>query len=64
VPVSALVRREVTAVYVETDKGRSLRQIRLGETYGSEIEVLAGLAAGERVVLDPVKAAISLKAAR
>ena len=65
VPVSALVRRgEVTAVYVETDKGLSLRQIRLGETYGSEIEVLAGLATGERVVLDPVKAAISLKAAR
>ena len=65
VPAAALVRRgEVTAVYVETDKGLSLRQIRLGETYGSEIEVLAGLAAGERVVLDPVKAAIKLKSAR
>ena len=65
VPASALVRRgEVTAVYVETGKGLSLRQIRLGETYGSEIEVLAGLAAGERVVLDPVKAAIQLKSAR
>lgn len=65
VPASAVVRRgEVAAVYVLTPEGRlTLRQLRLGEAVGQgEIEVLAGLAAGERVVLDPVKAGIALKA--
>jgi hypothetical protein len=39
----------------------SLRQLRLGESARGigEVEVLAGLHAGERVVLDPVKAAIA-----
>ena len=66
VPEAAIVRRgEVTALYVESDKGLALRQVRLGERYaGGEIEVLAGVAAGERVVLDPAKAAIRLKAVR
>ena len=37
-------------------------QLRLGETMaGGEVDVLAGLVAGERVVLDPVKAGIQLK---
>ena len=66
VPVAALVRRgEVAAVYVQNEQGRlSLRQLRLGEVLaGGEIEVLAGLTSGERVVLDPVKAAIALKSA-
>lgn len=66
VPATALVRRgEVAAVYVQSEQGRlSLRQLRLGEmSAGGEIEVLAGLTAGERVVLDPVKAAIALKSA-
>ncbi|MBL8414362.1 MAG: efflux RND transporter periplasmic adaptor subunit [Propionivibrio sp.] len=66
VPATALVRRgEVAAVYVQNEQGRlSLRQLRLGELLaGGEIEVLAGLTAGERVVLDPVKAAIALKSA-
>lgn len=64
VPASAVVRRgEVAAVYVQNAQGAlSLRQLRLGETSaGDEIEVLAGLATGERVVLDPIKAAIALK---
>lgn len=43
----------------------SLRQLRLGEVVAAgEVEVLAGLQAGERVVLDPVKAAIQIKSAR
>ena len=66
VPATALVRRgEVAAVYVQSEQGRlSLRQLRLGEmSAGGETEVLAGLTAGERVVLDPVKAAIALKSA-
>lgn len=66
VPQAAVVRRgEVAAVYVQNEKGvLSLRQLRLGEPVGKgETEVLAGLVAGERVVLDPVKAAIQLKSA-
>lgn len=65
VPAAAVLRRgEVAAVYVQTAEGRlSLRQLRLGDAVGQgEIEVLAGLAAGDRVVSDPVKAAIQLKA--
>jgi hypothetical protein len=35
--------------------------VRLGEPQaGGDIEVLAGLAAGEKVALDPVKAGIAL----
>jgi len=67
VPARAVVRRgEVTAVYVQAADGRlSLRQLRLGEAVGAgEIEVLAGLTAGEKVVTDPVKAAIQLKAGK
>lgn len=65
VPKAAVLRRgEVAAVYVQGAEGRlALRQLRLGEVFGGEIEVLAGLAAGERVALDPVKAGIALKAA-
>ena len=38
------------------------RQIRLGEAIGEDVvEVLAGLRPGEKVALDPVKAAIALK---
>lgn len=64
VPAAAVVRRgEVAAVFVQSEQGvLSLRQLRLGDLLGNaEIEVLAGLSAGERVVLDPVKAGIALK---
>jgi RND family efflux transporter MFP subunit len=67
VPTNSVVRRgEVAAVYVQGEQGKvSLRQLRLGEVFsGGEIEVLAGLAAGERVLLDPVRAGIELKAAQ
>lgn len=63
VPASAVLRRgEVAAVYVQTADNRlSLRQLRLGDAVGQgEIEVLAGLSAGDKVVTDPVKAGISL----
>ena len=66
VPQTAIVRRgEVAAVYVQNEQeALSLRQLRLGEPVGTgEVEVLAGLRAGERVVLDPVKAAVALKSA-
>jgi RND family efflux transporter MFP subunit len=66
VPAVAVLRRgEVAAVYVQTADNRlSLRQLRLGEAVGQgEIEVLAGLAAGDKVVTDPVRAGIQLKSA-
>ena len=66
VPVAAVLRRgEVAAVYVLTADNRlSLRQLRLGDAVGQgEIEVLAGLSAGDQVVVDPVKAGIQLKSA-
>ena len=67
VPAAAVLRRgEVAAVYVRSaDNRRSLRQLRLGDVVGEgEIEVLAGLAAGDKVVTDPVKAGIQLKSGR
>ena len=65
VPSAAVIRRsEVTAAYVVDDQGRVLlRQLRLGSVAGEQgIEVLAGLAPGEKVALDPVKA--GMQAAR
>lgn len=67
VPATAVLRRgEVAAVYVQAGEGRlSLRQLRLGDTVGQgEIEVLAGLATGDRIVTEPVKAAIQLKSGK
>jgi RND family efflux transporter MFP subunit len=59
VPREAVIRRgEVTGVYVLDWQGApQLRQVRLGAA-GDEryVEVLAGLKAGERVALEPVKA--------
>ena len=64
VPPQAVVRRgEVNAVYVVDAKGQPrLRQVRLGEAVaGGEIEVLAGLAAGDRVSLEPLKAGMAAR---
>ncbi|MEO8752507.1 MAG: efflux RND transporter periplasmic adaptor subunit [Casimicrobiaceae bacterium] len=61
IPQSAVLRRsEVTAVYVVEANGRvQLRQVRVGEMAGDAlVEVLAGLADGERVSLEPVRAGI------
>lgn len=61
IPAAAVLRRgELTAVYVAGDKGFSLRAVRLGTDHGGNgLEVLAGLKAGERVALDPVKAGLT-----
>ncbi|MEO8345853.1 MAG: efflux RND transporter periplasmic adaptor subunit [Betaproteobacteria bacterium] len=61
IPQSAVLKRsEVTAVYVIEPNGRAqLRQVRLGESAGDRlVEVLAGLAAGEKVSLEPVRTGI------
>ncbi len=59
VPRSAVVQRgELSAVYVVNAQGvAQLRQARLGRENGEQIEVLAGVAVGEQVALDPVAAA-------
>ncbi len=66
VPATALLRRgELTGVYVVTAKGEgqaegfALRAVRTGATHGEGVEVLAGLKAGDRVALDPVRAGLS-----
>jgi RND family efflux transporter MFP subunit len=58
VPESSLVERsEVAAVYVVDPNGRaSMRQVRVGERFGSAVEILSGLVSGERVALDPLAA--------
>jgi RND family efflux transporter MFP subunit len=67
VPESALMRRgELTAVYVVVSRGEgqpdgfSLRAVRTGTDHGGAgVEVLAGLKAGDRVALDPVRAGLA-----
>lgn len=61
VPAQAVLRRgELTAVYVATERGFVLRAVRLGSDHGAEgVEIVAGLAAGERVALDPVRAGLA-----
>ncbi|MGE5468896.1 MAG: efflux RND transporter periplasmic adaptor subunit [Ignavibacteria bacterium] len=66
VPAKAVVRRgEIHAAYVIDAQGMPrLRQVRLGEPVADgELEVMAGLAPGEKLSLDPVKSGISLKQA-
>jgi len=63
-PAAAVLRRgELSAVYVLDANGiPHLRQVRLGEAVaGGELEVLAGLSAGDKVSLEPVKSGIALK---
>jgi RND family efflux transporter MFP subunit len=63
VPARAVAHRsEVTGVYVVAPDGTVyLRQVRLGHAGDDWIEVLAGLADGEQVALDPIRAGIYLK---
>lgn len=61
IPEAAVIRRsEVTAVYVlDADGKAQLRQVRMGEPAGNGlIEVVAGLRAGERVSVEPVRVGI------
>jgi len=64
VPEAAVVKRsEVTGAYVVLASGViRFRQLRVGETIPDVgVEVLAGLAEGEEVALDPVRALAALK---
>ncbi len=66
VPAQAVVRRaEMTGLYVLDAKGKPLlRQVRLGRSDGAQVEVLSGLAAGERVAIDAQAAARMTASAR
>jgi RND family efflux transporter MFP subunit len=59
IPAKAVIKRsELMAVYVVDKQGNPhLRQVRLGRKVGDNIEVFAGLLAGEIVALDPIAAA-------
>ena len=59
VPLQAVVRRaEMTGLYVLDGGGKPLlRQVRLGRNDGVRVEVLSGLAIGERVAIDAQAAA-------
>lgn len=61
VPAAAVLRRgELTAVYVVSPSGFSLRAVRLGASHGDAgMEVLSGVKAGDRVALDPVRAGLA-----
>jgi len=61
---SVAYRSEVAGAYAVGEKGEiRFRQLRLGEPTGDGgIEVLAGLADGEKVALDPVAALAAMKA--
>lgn len=59
-PQRAVLRRgELDAVYVVRDDRFALRAIRLGRSHGDEVEVLGGLADGEKVAADPVRAGLA-----
>ena len=60
-PTAVLQRGELNAVYVaQGTQGFALRAVRLGTDFGAQgVEVLAGLSAGERVALDPVRAGLA-----
>jgi RND family efflux transporter MFP subunit len=63
VPATAVVQRsELRAVYVVGVDGRvALRQVRLGRPLGDRVEVIAGLAKGERVATDPAAAGLAAR---
>ena len=63
VPAGAIARRgELSAVYVLSPQDElQFRQVRIGNERNGLVEILAGVEAGERVVTDPVAAAVAIK---
>jgi hypothetical protein len=64
IPASAVVERsEVTGVYVIDANGLvSLRYVRPGHRFADQLEILAGLTAGDRIALDPIAASAQVTA--
>jgi multidrug efflux pump subunit AcrA (membrane-fusion protein) len=61
---SIMYRSEVTAVYVQEGDSFVLRQVRLGNTFGDNVEVISGIREGENVAIDAVTAGIEIARAR
>jgi RND family efflux transporter MFP subunit len=60
VPQAAVLRRgELTAVYMAADKGFVLKAVRLGPTHAEQVEVLAGLKAGDAVAVNAIQAGLA-----
>ena len=60
VPQAAVLRLgELTAVYVAADKGFVLKAVRLGPTHAEQVEVLAGLKAGDAVAVNAIQAGLA-----
>lgn len=63
-PAASVVRRgEITGVYVKDEQGiLSFRYVRTGTpTANGKIPVVAGLAAGEKIAIDPIAAGVAYK---
>ncbi len=60
-PAAAVLRRgELIGVYVARGEAFMLRAVRVGADHGEAgVEVLAGLQAGERVAIDPIRAGLA-----
>ena len=53
VPNTAVLNRsELNAVYIKNATGIHLRQVRVGNAYGDQIEILSGLEIGDQVMVD------------
>lgn len=64
-PLAAVVQRgELAGAYVVTEDAIMLRQLRLGSRQGDQVEVIAGLTAGEEVAVDPDAALQALRRQR
>ncbi|WP_024537191.1 efflux RND transporter periplasmic adaptor subunit [Comamonas badia] len=59
VPAASVVRRaEMTGVYVRGGNGKpQLRQVRLGQLAGEQIEILSGVSGGDQIATQPQAAA-------
>lgn len=64
IPLSAVLQRsQISTVYVQTEAGLQLRNVRLGKVSGDRVDVSAGLSAGDRLVLNPLDALLQKAAA-
>ena len=59
IPNASVLRRgEINAVYVKSPEGVFLmRQVRLGQTQGDQVQVLTGLLPDDEIAVDPQAAA-------
>ena len=60
IPTTSILRRgELSAVYAVQGERFVLKAVRLGGAQGDSVPVLAGLKAGERIAVDPVRAGLA-----